>query len=65
MDVDEYGEKARIKDMNNTSIINPAVFAKRKRANKIGLALSTSAMAIGMLFLLWILSVLFLKGFSF
>lgn len=64
MDVDEYGEKARIKDMNNSSNINPAVFAKRKRANKIGLALSTSAMAIGMLFLLWILSVLFLKGFS-
>ncbi|MBU3636180.1 phosphate ABC transporter permease PstA [Polynucleobacter sp. es-MAR-4] len=50
--------------MNNSSNINPDVFAKRKRANKIGLALSTSAMAIGMLFLLWILSVLFLKGFS-
>jgi phosphate transport system permease protein len=64
MDVDEYGEKARTKDMNNSSNINPDVFAKRKRANKIGLALSTSAMAIGMLFLLWILSVLFLKGFS-
>jgi phosphate transport system permease protein len=64
MDVDEYGEKTRVKDMNTISNINPAVFAKRKRANKIGLALSTSAMAIGMLFLLWILSVLFLKGFS-
>lgn len=64
MDVDEYGEKARTKDMNNSSNINPDVFAKRKRANKIGLALSTSAMALGMLFLLWILSVLFLKGFS-
>ncbi len=64
MDVDEHGEKAGTKDMNNISNINPAVFAKRKRANKIGLALSTSAMVLGMLFLLWILSVLFLKGFS-
>ena len=64
MDVDEHGEKAGTKDMNNISNINPAVFAKRKRANKIGLALSTSAMVLGMLFLLWILSALFLKGFS-
>ena len=44
--------------------MNPGVFAKRKRANKIGLALSTLAMVLGMLFLLWILSILFLKGFS-
>ena len=50
--------------MNNLSNINPAVFAKRKRANKIGLVLSTLAMGLGMLFLLWILSILFIKGFS-
>jgi len=50
--------------MNNLSNINLTVFAKRKRANKIGLVLSTVAMGLGMLFLLWILSVLFIKGFS-
>jgi phosphate transport system permease protein len=50
--------------MNNLSNINPTIFAKRKRANKIGLVLSTVAMGLGMLFLLWILSVLFIKGFS-
>ncbi|HBK43702.1 MULTISPECIES: phosphate ABC transporter permease PstA [unclassified Polynucleobacter] len=50
--------------MNGLSNINPAIFARRKRANKIGLVLSTAAMALGMAFLLWILSVLFLKGFS-
>ncbi len=50
--------------MNGLSNINPAIFARRKRANKIGLVLSTAAMALGMAFLLWILTVLFLKGFS-
>jgi phosphate transport system permease protein len=50
--------------MNDLSNINPAIFAKRKRANKIGLALSMGAMALGMIFLLWILSILFIKGFS-
>jgi phosphate transport system permease protein len=50
--------------MNGLSNINPEIFARRKRANKIGLVLSTAAMALGMAFLLWILSVLFLKGFS-
>ncbi len=50
--------------MNGLSNLNPAIYAKRKRANKIGLLLSTAAMALGMAFLLWILSVLFLKGFS-
>lgn len=64
MDVDEHGEKARVEKMNGTSNINPAIFSKRKRANKIGLVLSTAAMAIGMVFLLWILSILFIKGFS-
>jgi phosphate transport system permease protein len=44
--------------------IDQAVFAKRKRANKIGLILSLFAMVLGMVFLIWILSVLFIKGFS-
>lgn len=50
--------------MNELSNIDPTIFAKRKRANKIGLMLSTVAMSLGMVFLLWILSVLFIKGFS-
>ncbi|WP_438980119.1 phosphate ABC transporter permease PstA [Polynucleobacter sp.] len=49
--------------MINIPNIDQAIFAKRKRANKIGLALSTGAMALGMIFLLWILSVLVFKGF--
>lgn len=47
--------------MNN---VNQAIYAKRKRANWIGLALSMLSMALGMIFLLWILSILFYKGFS-
>ena len=50
--------------MNGLSNIDPTIFAKRKRANKIGLILSTGAMVVGMAFLLWILSILFIKGFS-
>ena len=38
--------------MNNISNINPAIFAKRKRTNKIGLTLSMGAMGLGMIFLL-------------
>jgi phosphate transport system permease protein len=64
MDASQYGEKTGIENMNGLSNINPAVFAKRKRANKIGLVLSTGAMVLGMAFLLWILSILFIKGFS-
>jgi phosphate transport system permease protein len=64
MDAHEYGEKTGIENMNGLSNINPAIFAKRKRANKIGLVLSTAAMVLGMAFLLWILSILFIKGFS-
>lgn len=64
MDVNEYGEKTGIENMNGLSNIDPAIFAKRKRANKIGLVLSTGAMVLGMAFLLWILSILFIKGFS-
>ncbi len=47
--------------MNN---VNQAIYAKRKRINWIGLALSMFSMALGMIFLLWILSILFYKGFS-
>ncbi|MEY4524473.1 MAG: hypothetical protein RIR27_1549 [Pseudomonadota bacterium] len=64
MDAIEYGEKTGIENMNGLSNIDPAIFAKRKRANKIGLVLSTGAMVLGMAFLLWILSILFIKGFS-
>jgi phosphate transport system permease protein len=64
MDVNQYGKETGLKNMSNFSNINPDLFAKRKRANKIGLVLSTLAMTLGMLFLLWILSVLFIKGFS-
>jgi phosphate transport system permease protein len=45
-------------------IKNPVLYAKRKRSNFIGLALSMAAMVLGMVFLLWILSILFFKGFS-
>lgn len=64
MDATKYGEETGIENMNGLSNIDPAIFAKRKRANKIGLVLSTGAMVLGMAFLLWILSILFIKGFS-
>ena len=64
MDVKQYGEETGLEIMNSTSNINPDVFARRKRANKLGLTLSMTAMGIGMVFLLWILSVLVIKGFS-
>ncbi|MEN9863014.1 MAG: hypothetical protein RLZZ601_778 [Pseudomonadota bacterium] len=54
----EHGEKAGVEDMND------AIFARRKRANRIGLALSVFAMGCGMLFLFWILGILLFKGFS-
>jgi phosphate transport system permease protein len=44
--------------------MDPSIYAKRKRANFIGLVLSMSAMAIGLIFLLWILLILTVKGFS-
>ena len=50
--------------MSQAVNIDQAVFAKRKRTNKIGLILSLFAMVLGMVFLIWILSVLFIKGFS-
>jgi phosphate transport system permease protein len=41
-----------------------SIFSRRKRANKIGLTLSMLAMTIGMACLIWILCILFIKGFS-
>lgn len=43
---------------------DPSIYDSRKRANFIGLVLSMSAMAIGLIFLLWILIILMFKGFS-
>jgi len=64
MDAQQYGEEAGLKNMSNFSNIDLSLFAKRKRANKIGLTLSMGAMVIGMIFLLWILGVLVFKGFA-
>lgn len=64
MDADQYGEEAGFKNMNNISNIDQSLFAKRKRANKIGLTLSMGAMLLGMIFLFWILGVLLFKGLS-
>ena len=64
MDAKQYGEEAGLEIMIKATNINPEVFARRKRANKIGLALSMGAMGLGMIFLFWILSVLVIKGFS-
>ena len=50
--------------MTGFSNMDPAIYAKRKRANYIGLVLSMSAMVIGLAFLLWILAILMFKGFS-
>jgi len=52
--------------MSNTpfSKHNPELFKKRKFANALGLSLSITAMVIGMAILIWILTVLFYKGFS-
>lgn len=64
MDANQYGEEAGFKNMNNISNIDQSLFAKRKRANKIGLTLSMGAMLLGMVFLFWILGVLLFKGLS-
>ncbi len=52
--------------MNETvnSNMNPAIYAKRKRSNWIGMTLSMSAMGVGMAFLMWILAILLYKGIS-
>ena len=44
--------------------INQSLYARRRRANWLGLTLSMSAMAIGLVVLLWILWVLFSNGIA-
>ena len=58
------GNTHQVSKMNTQELINMSIYAKRKRTNLIGLFLSMSAMTLGLAFLLWILSVLFFKGFS-
>jgi phosphate transport system permease protein len=43
---------------------NQQLYKTRKRSNAIGLVLSMTAMVLGLFVLLWILSVLFTKGFA-
>jgi len=50
--------------MNASTNMDLSIYARRKRANFIGILLSMSAMIIGLAFLLWILSILMFKGFS-
>jgi phosphate transport system permease protein len=50
--------------MINNSNFNQSIYNKRRRSNWLGLTMSMFAMALGMIFLLWILSVLFVKGFA-
>ena len=64
MDAEQYGEETGAENMNNLSNMDQSIFAKRKRANKIGLTLSMGAMLLGMVFLFWILGVLLFKGFA-
>jgi phosphate transport system permease protein len=50
--------------MSSNINFDVSVFERRKKANKIGLTMSMAAMTIGMVSLIWILSILFIKGFS-
>jgi phosphate transport system permease protein len=50
--------------MSTKTNMDPSIYAQRKRANFFGLVLSMSAMTIGLVFLLWILLILTVKGFS-
>jgi phosphate transport system permease protein len=50
--------------MNASTNMDLSIYARRKRADFIGMLLSMSAMIIGLAFLLWILSILMFKGFS-
>jgi len=46
------------------SVFNTSIYSQRKRKNLIGLSLSMAAMALGLLFLFWILGLLFYKGLN-
>ena len=50
--------------MNASTNMDLSIYARRKRADFIGMLLSMSAMIIGLAFLFWILSILMFKGFS-
>ena len=52
------------KDAMKSTSFNLSIYAKRKRKNLVGLTLSMLAMSVGLMFLMWILSILFYKGFS-
>jgi len=60
MDASENGETKRGEEL----IMDIGIYNRRKRANKVGLTLSLLAMALGMIVLLWILFILFTKGFA-
>jgi phosphate transport system permease protein len=50
-----------------TAVINPAknpVYRKRLLRHRIGIAMSVAAMSIGLIFLIWILATLVIKGFG-
>lgn len=49
---------------NNIVGVKNPVYQRRLRMHKIGIALSSLAMAIGVFFLMWILFTLLIKGFS-
>jgi phosphate transport system permease protein len=60
----DYPSQLNSTNMQAQETINMSLYASRKRTNLIGLFLSMSAMTIGLVFLLWILAILFFKGFS-
>src|SRR5690606_4733137 len=45
-------------------IFNPSLYRRRRVSNAMGLALSMGSMVLGLTALLWILAVLFSKGFA-
>ncbi|MES2743471.1 MAG: phosphate ABC transporter permease PstA [Pseudomonadota bacterium] len=49
--------------MKQAAVINP-VYRKRLLVHRIGIALSVLAMAVGLMFLIWILATLLIKGFG-
>ena len=60
----DYPSQLNTPKMQTQESINMSLYASRKRTNLNGLFLSMSAMTIGLVFLLWILAILFFKGFS-
>ena len=60
----DYPSQLNSTKMQTQETINMSLYASRKRTNLIGLFLSMTAMTIGLVFLLWILAILFFKGFS-